>query len=197
MSIPNRQIGWSTESNLLWQVAKQIQKLSGIIANSGGGGATPNLNEVVIAGGTAISTDEFSSVNFDLDSSLATFYWLMRKDATDKQTTMYSNPNTIYLLSQTPTKDTYLEMLDGEFSIRERVLAVDDSTTVNFEEPTNTTIIKFPAKAVDGTYTLATTSDLQTVNTASDYLNDAAAQAGGIPVGGLYHTAGVVKLRLV
>lgn len=126
----------------------------------GGGGATPNLNEVVIAGGTAISTDEFSSVNFELDASLATFWWLMRKDATDKQTTMYSNPNTIYLLSQTPTKDTYLKMLDGEFSIRERVLGVDDSTTVNFEEPTNTTIIKFPAKAVDGTYTIATLDDI-------------------------------------
>jgi hypothetical protein len=28
MSIPNRQIGWSQESNLLWQVAKQLEKLT-------------------------------------------------------------------------------------------------------------------------------------------------------------------------
>jgi hypothetical protein len=54
----------------------------------------------------------------------------------------------------------------------------------------------FPDKP-DGTYTLATTADLQTVSVASDYLNDAAAAAGGIAVGGLYHTAGVVKIRLV
>jgi len=32
---------------------------------------------------------------------------------------------------------------------------------------------------------------------ASDYADDAAAAVGGIPVGGLYHTAGVVKIRLV
>lgn len=34
------------------------------------------------------------------------------------------------------------------------------------------------------------------VNTASDYPDDTAAAAGGILVGGLYHTAGVVKIRL-
>jgi hypothetical protein len=42
MSIPNRQIGWSNESNLLWQIAKQIERLTGITANitpGGGGGA--------------------------------------------------------------------------------------------------------------------------------------------------------------
>jgi hypothetical protein len=27
MGIPNRQIGWSQESNLLWQISKQLQKL--------------------------------------------------------------------------------------------------------------------------------------------------------------------------
>lgn len=31
---------------------------------------------------------------------------------------------------------------------------------------------------------------------ASDYVDDAAASAGGVPIGGLYHTAGVVKVRL-
>jgi len=30
MSIPNRQIGWSNESNLLWQIAKQIERLTGV-----------------------------------------------------------------------------------------------------------------------------------------------------------------------
>lgn len=28
MSIPNRQIGWSQESNLLWQIAKQLEKIN-------------------------------------------------------------------------------------------------------------------------------------------------------------------------
>lgn len=32
---------------------------------------------------------------------------------------------------------------------------------------------------------------------ATSYASDAAAAAAGIPVGGLYHTAGAIKVRLV
>lgn len=35
------------------------------------------------------------------------------------------------------------------------------------------------------------------VAVADNYADDAAAAAGGIPVGGLYHTDGAVKIRLV
>lgn len=35
MSIPSRQIGWSTKSNLLWQISKQLEALSGIMYNRG------------------------------------------------------------------------------------------------------------------------------------------------------------------
>ena len=31
----------------------------------------------------------------------------------------------------------------------------------------------------------------------TSYANDAAAAVGGVPVGGLYHTSGTVKVRLV
>ena len=31
MAIQNRQIGWSQESNLLWQILKQINKLTSVI----------------------------------------------------------------------------------------------------------------------------------------------------------------------
>lgn len=27
MAIPSRQIGWSTESNLLWQISKELEQL--------------------------------------------------------------------------------------------------------------------------------------------------------------------------
>ncbi len=37
---------------------------------------------------------------------------------------------------------------------------------------------------------------LAMVDTADDFLNDASAATGGVPVGGLYHTSGVVKIRL-
>jgi len=35
-----------------------------------------------------------------------------------------------------------------------------------------------------------------TVKLADNYLTDAAAATGGIPVGGLYHNAGAVRIRL-
>jgi hypothetical protein len=33
MKIPNRQIGWSNESNLLWQISKQLEQLIKVTAN--------------------------------------------------------------------------------------------------------------------------------------------------------------------
>lgn len=38
---------------------------------------------------------------------------------------------------------------------------------------------------------------LATVSQSLNFANDAAAQAGGVPAGGLYHTNGTVKIRLV
>lgn len=40
MSIPNKQIGWSNESNLLWQIAKQLERLTGVTSKISGGSAT-------------------------------------------------------------------------------------------------------------------------------------------------------------
>lgn len=31
MAIPSRQIGWSTKSNLLWQISKQLERLTGVM----------------------------------------------------------------------------------------------------------------------------------------------------------------------
>lgn len=38
MAIPRKQIGWSQESNLLWEISRQMEKLTGVAFNSGGGG---------------------------------------------------------------------------------------------------------------------------------------------------------------
>jgi hypothetical protein len=35
MRIPSKQIGWGTEENLLWQISKQLEYLSGITYNAG------------------------------------------------------------------------------------------------------------------------------------------------------------------
>jgi hypothetical protein len=50
MGIPNRQIGWNTESNLLWQISKQLEsyncaisKLNGTSGTSGTSGISPMI----------------------------------------------------------------------------------------------------------------------------------------------------------
>jgi hypothetical protein len=60
-------------------------------------------------------------------------------------------------------------------------------TLTSADSQTASRTIKLPD--ADGTLAIAPT-------VAGNYVNDAAAAAGGIVVGGLYHTAGVVKIRL-
>jgi hypothetical protein len=33
MSVPNKQIGWSQEANLLWEISKQLDKLIAALAS--------------------------------------------------------------------------------------------------------------------------------------------------------------------
>ena len=35
MAIPSRQIGWGTEENLLWQISKQLEGLTGVLSRVG------------------------------------------------------------------------------------------------------------------------------------------------------------------
>lgn len=50
MSIPSRQIGWGTEENLLWQISKQLEQLTGVTSkiSSGGGGEGSYLKYVAL-----------------------------------------------------------------------------------------------------------------------------------------------------
>jgi hypothetical protein len=42
MAIPSRQIGWSTRANLLWQISKQLEYLTGIMYARGNNNITAN-----------------------------------------------------------------------------------------------------------------------------------------------------------
>jgi hypothetical protein len=44
MAIPSRQIGWSTESNLLWEISKQLEKTSCQLCNISGTSGTSGTN---------------------------------------------------------------------------------------------------------------------------------------------------------
>jgi hypothetical protein len=55
MAIPRKQIGWSQESNLLWEISRQMEKLTGVAYNSGGGGGVQSV--------TGLDTDNTDPLN--------------------------------------------------------------------------------------------------------------------------------------
>jgi hypothetical protein len=65
MAIPSKQIGWSTENNLLWQISKQLEYLTTVTGNASTGILTTkrnannstnnNINYCGIALGTGVS----------------------------------------------------------------------------------------------------------------------------------------------
>jgi hypothetical protein len=57
MAIPSRQIGWGTEENLLWQISRQLEGLTGVASAISGTSGT--------SGSSGISTNLYSATFFD------------------------------------------------------------------------------------------------------------------------------------
>ena len=55
MAIPSRQIGWGTTDNLLWQISKQIEAVTGIAANSTGSGTSGTSGVTGLSGTSGTS----------------------------------------------------------------------------------------------------------------------------------------------
>jgi hypothetical protein len=52
MAIPSRQIGWSTQSNLLWTISKELERLTCVMA----GGCTTTTTTTTVAPTTSSTT---------------------------------------------------------------------------------------------------------------------------------------------
>lgn len=107
--------------------------------------------------------------------------------------TSTSNYSTIYAFGNATffkgdTGNLIREIYDGGEG---RFTLGGDLLNVSWSSVTGTKNRQEPNKS--GTY--AMTNDLPQI--ADNFANDAAAAIGGIAVGGLYHTAGTVKIRLV
>jgi len=50
---------------------------------------------------------------------------------------------------------------------------------------------------ITGSLTVTTLTTFPLVSSSYEFANDASASLGGIPLGGLYHTSGVIRIRLV
>lgn len=73
MGIAPRQIGWSNESNLLWNISKQLEKLNGVVAATAAGGMlNPTTNYIPFNSGLAFGDSYL--VNDSTNSVLKTVY---------------------------------------------------------------------------------------------------------------------------
>ena len=91
---------------------------------------------------------------------------------------------------------------DGQISIKrinqdsEEISFIELSTTginITYSNGVDAYTISSPVNKT-GLQTMAMRSDLPQVS--NNFTDDAAAATGGVPIGGLYHTSGVVKIRL-
>jgi hypothetical protein len=72
MAIPSRQIGWGTEDNLLWQISKQLERLTQVTGNSVSGSQT--LAQTLVIGnntdGNNILLNSTDAIQLENNSSL-------------------------------------------------------------------------------------------------------------------------------
>lgn len=199
MALQNKQIGWSQESNLLWEVLKQVVALQKTISTitGGGGGATGTLQEILNNGNTAVDKP------FTLSDSAGNLIYV-GADVVFMSSPFYTNymDATAGFITDCVATSLRMQMADNGFSVisasgrsEYRIDGFDIvgdtwKSSVRFTPATANRDITFKNESGIVAYT----SDLPQI--ANDYVNDAAAAIGGIAVGGLYHTAGIVKIRL-
>jgi hypothetical protein len=70
MSIPNRQIGWGTEENLLWQISKQLEYLTKVVYNIPNNTTTTSTSSTTTTTTTSVpvpgNIDIAASTDFDI-----------------------------------------------------------------------------------------------------------------------------------
>lgn len=64
MAIPNRQIGWSTESNLLWEISKQLEKTACQLCNLSGTSGTSGTSGINGSSGTSGAPGNISNLYY-------------------------------------------------------------------------------------------------------------------------------------
>jgi len=73
MAIPSRQIGWGTEENLLWEISKQLESLTGVAYNVGTISGTSGTSGLTGLSGTSGTSGVIGTSGTSGDSALWNF----------------------------------------------------------------------------------------------------------------------------
>ncbi len=123
----------------------------------------------------------------------------------DKDNIVEIGVNYLKFKSTTENYITEVNIREGEVNVSvtdavtnaySEVLVADTVTLYKDDGAGNSKQLEIEPDAVTIDTNFSGKKPIATVAVADDFANDAAAALGGIPVGGCYHTAGVVKIRL-
>lgn len=87
----------------------------------------------------------------------------------------------------------FIELTDGVNGITVDPSSINVNGTIYLNDKITIGAVNYPLPT-GASSQIATLADLPQI--ANNFLDDTAAAVGGIPIGGLYHTSGVVKIRL-
>jgi hypothetical protein len=76
MAIPSRQIGWGTEENLLWQISKQLEYLTGVAYTAGSASSSTTTFSVPGSGDTVSTTAGAGTTIINFEGPIANDFTL-------------------------------------------------------------------------------------------------------------------------
>ena len=150
MAIPSKQIGWGTEENLLWQISKQLEGLTGVAANITGGTGSSGSSGTSGGSGTSGSAGTAGLSGSSGSSGITGTSGLSGDRYKTTSTTSFTlgNPGTITIgtgLSYTPAQDVLITYNIGNHQ-------VCDVTT--YDPVTGVLVFGAPTQTIgSGTYT--------------------------------------------
>lgn len=137
-------------------------------------------DKTILLNGKKFSFEDNADNHWDLDSTAKTFFATFTDNNTSVQEAASGSGEAPFWYGSA------------------NVDATNATITVGYDGDAGT--VKGTLTATDGgsnTYSVIVTPAGLTLVGLNDFANDGAAASGGVPVGGLYHTSGTIKIRLI
>lgn len=177
MAIPSRQIGWSNESNLLWEICKQLEKASCQLCNiSGGTSGTSGTSGI-----NGINGSSGSSGTSGAAGSIANLYYgSFIFDSTTPITAAIPNPSSTAAIQVTSTTGF---PASGYIKIGNEIIGHTGKTATSF-----TGIIRGVATSSASSHSIGSVvsqAQWQAANVASQVIVDETDLSNGVTLSGL------------
>ena len=131
MAIPSRGIGWSTKANLLWEISKQLEALTGVVGRNIPASTTTTSTTTIGPQSTILTIINNSSI--DHGSYTSTFYVIYNENITTIQSgsSLNTGETMSFLGSSTLGSNNVLQLYSNNGLLPFYIDSVLDSVTSN------------------------------------------------------------------